>query len=99
MKAGKEFIKFSKTNWNNYLNIVSKNRLCDKSFADKCSLNIKNSVWCTSCNTGIGSWSNSCVNKITGLNYEKYKNILKDNEKDINFYEIEIDRNDDKISL
>lgn len=93
----KEFIKILKSNWHNYLNIVSKNRLCDKSYADKCSLNIKDSIWCPSCNTGIGSWSNSCVNKITGLNFEKYKNIL--NSTSNNFYEIEIDRNDDKISL
>jgi hypothetical protein len=101
IRRGKEYLKVPNKNWNNYLNIVSPHRKTDKSIKNRCALKEKELLWCDTCNTGIGSWKNSCVNVITSLNYVKYENILKlDDNDDVNFfYEIELDRNDDKSTI
>lgn len=102
VRNGKEYLKVASKNWNNYLNIVSPYRQTDKSIKNRCALKEKELLWCDTCNRGIGSWSNSCVNIITSLNYVKYESVLKShiNSDDVNFfYEIELDRNDDKSTI
>ena len=101
-RHGKEYLKVASKNWNNYLNIVSPYRKTDKSVKNRCALKEKELLWCDTCNRGIGSWTNSCVNIITSLNYVRYENILKSegNNDDVSFfYEIELDRNDDKSTI
>jgi len=102
VRNGKEYVKVASKNWNNYLNIVSPYRKMDKSIKNRCALKEKELLWCDTCNRGIGSWNNSCVNIITSLNYVKYENVLKSYDKrdELNFfYEIELDRNDDKSTI
>jgi len=99
-RNGKEFLRVSKKNWNSYLNIVSPNRSNDKSFIN-CSLkDRKDLMWCDTCNTGIGNLSNSCVNMITSINLQKYSSVLfKDFEEIYDFYEIDVDRNDNNSTI
>jgi hypothetical protein len=98
---GKEILKVSKQNWKSYLNIVSPYRKIDKSFMNCALKDRKDLLWCDTCNTGLGNLSKSCVNKISSLNLQKYSNILfKDFDKDTtNFYEIEIDRNNNNGTI
>ncbi len=101
IRNGKEILKVSKQNWNSYLNIVSPHRTVDKSFMNCALKDRKDLMWCETCNTALGSLSNSCVNKITSLNLQKYSNILfKDFDKPLgDFYEIDIDRNSNKSTI
>lgn len=102
IKNGKEFLKVSKKNWNSYLNIVSPYRTCDKSFMD-CSLkDRKDLMWCDTCNASLGNFSKSCVNTITSINLQKYSLLFKDSEEiknSDNYYEIDIDRNDNNSTI
>ena len=101
LRNGKEILKVSKKNWNSYLNIVSPYRKADKSYMN-CSLkDRKDLMWCDTCNTSLGNFSKSCVNTITSLNLQKYSSVLfKDfsNHKD-NYYEIDVDRNDNNSTI
>lgn len=100
-KNGKEYLRISKKNWNNYLNIVSPYRKSDNNILE-CSLRDKNSFWCNTCNVGIGSFTNSCVNIISSINLQKYENILNDindSDENIEFYVIKIDRNDNNSTI
>jgi len=100
-RNGKEILKVSKKNWNSYLNIISPFRKADKSYMN-CSLkDRKDLMWCDTCNTGIGNLSNSCVNTIASLNLQKYSTVLfKDfNDLQDDYYEIDIDRNDDNSTI
>lgn len=98
-KNGKEYLKIARKSWKSYLDIKSPHRYYDYN-ALQCSFDNKKDAWCNTCNSGIGSWSDACVNTITSLNLKKYENILKENKtehkilKDYHFYEIEIYRND-----
>jgi hypothetical protein len=100
-KNGKEYLRVSNKNWNNYLNQVSPDRLSNTSDF-KCALKDKKYLWCNTCNTELGNLTNSCVNIISSLNLQKHSNILfKDFEKLENekYYEIEIDRNDNNSTI
>ena len=99
IKNGKEFIRVNRTNWEQYLDIVSPFRTVNYGEYN-CSLRQKTS-WCDNCNTGIGSYKNACVNIISSLNLQKYEKILTKNNKDSNskVFEIEIDRNDNKGTI
>ena len=97
-KNGNEYLRISKKNWNSYLNIFSPHRKSDNNIL-KCSLRDKNSFWCDTCNTGIGSFTNSCVNIISSINLQKYENILKDDIENNEFYIIKIDRNDNNGTI
>jgi hypothetical protein len=97
-RNGKEYLKVGKNVWKNYLNEVAPFRKYDINILS-CSLRNKHVFWCTTCNTGIGSWSNSCVHIITSLNLQRHEDILKEDRKDVEFYEIEIDRNNDKSTI
>jgi len=94
-KNGKNYVKISRKSWKSYLDIKSPHRYYDYN-ALECSKN----VWCATCNSGLGSWSETCVNKITNFNLQKYQNILskrdEKDEKDYHFYEIEIHENEPK---
>ena len=103
LRNGKEILKVSKKNWNSYLNIVSPYRTCDKSFMN-CSLkDRKDLMWCDTCNTTLGNFSNSCVNTITSINLQTYNSLLFQDSKVIaksdNYYEIDIDRNDNNSTI
>jgi len=98
LKNGNEYLRISKNKWNNYLNHVSPHRKSDHNIL-KCSLRDKSSFWCDTCNTGIGSFTNSCVNIISSINLQKYQNILKDEDDNNEFYVIKIDRNDDNGTI
>ena len=100
-RNGKEFLRVSKNNWNSYLNITSPNRIIDKSFINCCLKDRKDLMWCDTCNVGIGNLSNSCVNTITSINLQKYTSVLfKDFEKGLTeFYEIDVDRNDNNSTI
>lgn len=99
LKNGKEYLKISHKTWKNYLDEVAPFRKYDINILH-CSLKDKNVFWCNTCNTGIGSWKNSCVHIISSLNLVKYEDILKEEKVDKNnFYEIEIDRNDNKSTI
>lgn len=95
----KEYLKINKSSWNEYLNIKSPYRNVDKSEPYNCGLKNKNKIWCNSCNTGIGSWNENCVNIINGLNLKKYENILKKRKNEDDFHIIEIDRNNNKSTI
>ena len=98
VKNGKNFVRIPQSNWNRYLDINSPNRLVNKSI--KCSLKNSNESWCSSCNTFIGNWSKSCVNKITSINLIKYERILNEiNTNDKFYFEIEIDNNDNNNTI
>jgi hypothetical protein len=96
-KNGKEYLKVARKSWKTYLDIKSPHRYYDYN-ALQCSFDNKKDAWCNTCNSGIGSWSESCVNTITSLNLKKYENILKENKSEDKLkeyhYEIEIYRND-----
>ena len=100
IRNGKEILKVSKKNWNSYLNIVSPYRTTDKSFMN-CSLkDRKDLLWCDTCNTTLGNFSNSCVNTITSINLQKYSSLLfKDFENSDDWHEIDIDRNDNNSTI
>jgi hypothetical protein len=94
-KNGKEYLTVSKISWNNYLNIMSPNRdISNKLIKKDCSLKEKYPIWCDNCNTGIGSWSNSCTNIINSINLLKYSELFKKDENNSKNIHIEIDRND-----
>jgi hypothetical protein len=98
-RNGKEYLKIGHKKWNTYLNEVAPYRKYDINIK-KCSLRDKNVFWCNTCNTGIGSWKNSCVHIISSLNLVRYSDILREEEIDENnHYEIEIDRNDNKSTI
>ena len=94
-KNGKKYVNISRKSWKSYLDIKSPHRYYDYNTLE-CSKN----VWCATCNSGLGSWSETCVNKITNFNLQKYQNILskrdEKDEKDYHFYEIEIHENEPK---
>ena len=93
-KNGKEYLKVARKSWKTYLDIKSPNRYYDYNIM-RCSFDDKKNAWCNTCNSGIGSWSDTCVNTITSLNLKKYEDILsKTDNKDYHNYEIEIYRND-----
>jgi hypothetical protein len=96
-KNGKEYLKVARKSWKSYLDIKSPHRYYDYNIT-QCSFDNKKDAWCNTCNSGIGSWSESCVNTITSLNLKKYEDILKkkdeENKKEYHYYEIEIYRND-----
>lgn len=101
-KNGKEFVRISKTNWKNYLDIVSKYRISDKSYFDCVLKDRVNDTWCATCNAGIGSFNNRCVNKITNTNIQKYSSILFKEFLEIKneeYYEIEINRNENDSTI
>ena len=98
-KNNKEYLKVSKLSWELYLNIKSPFRNVNKSIAYDCGLKNKQKTWCNSCNTGIGTWNNNCVNIINGVNLNTYKNILTKYRNDHEFYIIEVDRNDNKSTI
>lgn len=95
-------MKVNRVNWNNYLNIVSPHRRLERNVQNRCALKEKHLLWCDNCNSGIGSWTNSCVNIITSLNYVKHEDVLKkdsDGSECGDYMEIELDRNDDKSTI
>ena len=101
-RNGKEFLKVSKKKWNLYLNIVSPHRKYDKSFMNCCLKDRKDLMWCDTCNTTLGNFSNSCVNTITSINLQKYSLLFKDSEEiknSDNYYEIDIDINDNNSTI
>jgi len=99
-RNGKEFLKISKRNWNSYLNIVSPCRTIDKSFLNCALKDRKELLWCDTCNVGLGSLTNSCVNVITSLNLNKYSYVLfKDDDNDKESYNIDIDRNENNNTI
>ena len=104
LNNGKKYLRVSVYNFNKYLDIVSPYRI--KNFDNKiflpCSLKDSKKMWCDTCNSGIGSWTNSCIKTISSINVVKYSEILKkvDDEKDINNYTtVEIDCNDDNQTI
>ena len=101
IRNGKEILKVSKKNWKSYLNIVSPFRKADKSFMNCALKDRKYLMWCETCNTGLGNLSNSCVNTITSINLQKYSSVLFENKTDNsdNYYEIDIDRNDNNSTI
>ncbi len=102
IRHGKEYLKVNNKNWNNYLNIVSPHRRLERDVQNRCALKDKDLLWCDNCNSGIGSWKNSCVNVISSLNYVKYEDVLKNddnNNESEKSVEIELDRNDDKGTI
>ena len=96
VKNGKSYLKISKEKWNLYLNKFSPFRSYDNNLTD-CGLKNKNLIRCNVCNQDIGYWTNSCVNIISNINLQRNIDMLleKDNLKSNNFYEIEIDKNDE----
>ena len=103
-KNGREILRVSKHNWNNYLNLTSQNRIVDNSDSDCCLKDIKNSVWCGTCNTIIGNFGNSCVNVISSINLSLYSDIIfkdsgKGSGKDSEYYDIDIDRNENNSTI
>ena len=102
IRHGKEYLKVNRANWNNYLNIVSPNRRHERNVQNRCALKERHLLWCDNCNSGIGSWTNSCVNVISSLNYVKHEDVLKkdsDGSECGDSVEIELDRNDDKGTI
>jgi len=100
-KNGKQYLKVTYYNWNKYLNIVSPHRKSDKNILC-CGLLDKNKrLWCDTCNTGIGSWSNACVNMITSINLQKYSHVFCEDIKDVDldFHLVKIDNNDDNSTI
>jgi hypothetical protein len=96
IKNNKEYLKVSVNVWNNYLNKVSTYRITDRSIIN-CSLKNNKKSWCESCNSGIGNFTNSCVNIITSINLLRYEHLLFSKSKVSDykeFYLIDIDRND-----
>ena len=99
-KNGKEYLRVSCKNWNNYLNIVSPLRTTDKSFYNCALKDKKYNLECYTCNKPLGSLTNSCVNIITGYNLQKYSKIIfKDFQNLQKYHEIEIDRNDNNSTI
>jgi hypothetical protein len=95
---GKKFIKVNHTNWKNYLNLKSPYRTNNfNSF--NCALKNNESMCCDSCNVSIGSYTKSCVNIITSLNLQLYEDILIKDNLENEFYNIEIDSNDDNKTI
>jgi hypothetical protein len=102
VKNGKEYIRLSETIFNNYLNTVSpyRNKNLNENLYQVCGLKDKNLMWCNTCNSYIGSWSNSCNKIINILNLIRYDDILsKDNIPNEKYYDIEIDRNADNNTI
>lgn len=101
IKNGKEFLKVSKPTWQKYLDHVSpyRNKYRDNGlpYLD-CGLKTKYYMWCDTCNTSIGYWSNSCNFIISSINLQKYSDIFKEDELK-NEIHVEIDRNDDKKTI
>jgi hypothetical protein len=99
-RNGKAYLKVSYANWNNYLNIVSPHRNSDKNVM-YCAFRDKTKTWCDTCDTGIGSWTNSCVNIISSINLQKYSHMFSDGVKDtdFNFHLVKIDGNDDNGTI
>ena len=108
-KNGKNYIRVSRNALNMYLDIVSPNRRKfddnDNKIYFSCSLKDKQKIWCDTCNSGIGSWSNACTKVISCINLIKYSEILmKDVDKDEkidtqDFVTVEIDYNDDNKTI
>lgn len=96
-RNGKEYLRISENIWKMYLDKVSPYKIVNDNFLNPtlmCALKDKNVMWCETCNTGIGSWSNSCVKKITGINLVRYEDILSKIDLETKNIDIEIDRND-----
>jgi len=101
IKNGKEFLKVSKPVWEKYLDNVSpyRNRYIKNDLLYlNCGLKTKYYMWCDTCNTSIGCWSNSCNFVISSLNLQKYSEIFHTDELKDEIH-IEIDRNDDKNTI
>ena len=102
LKNGKVYMNFSVYNFNKYLDIVSPYRI--KNYDNKlflpCSLQDNNKIWCDTCNSGIGGWTNSCVKIISSINAVKYSEILmKENKEEKEYKDVEIDCNDDNKTI
>ena len=99
-KNGREILRVSRNNWNTYLNLTSPNRTTDNSNTN-CSLkDRKDTIWCETCNTVIGNFGNSCVNVISSINLSVYSStIFKDSDKDEEYYDIDIDRNQNNSTI
>jgi hypothetical protein len=96
-RNGKEYLRISENIWKFYLDKVSPYKIINDNFLNPtliCALKDKNIMWCDTCNTGIGSWTNSCVKKITSINLIRYQDILLKNDLETKIIDIEIDRND-----
>ena len=100
LKNGRTYLRVSSKTLNIYLDIVSPNRKVGDTINSSCSLRESKNMWCDACNTGIGSWKNTCVKVISCENLLKYSEIFMNGE-DLheNLEDIEIDCNDDKKTI